>query len=88
MKIDIFNHIFPKIYYDKMMAVNPDLADIGKRVRNVPVLVDLEARFRVMDMFDEYVQVICLTAPPLERIAGPELTPELARVANLCFGWG
>ncbi len=82
MKIDIFNHIFPKIYYDKMMAVNPDLADIGKRVRNVPVLVDLEARFRVMDMFDEYVQVICLPAPPLERIAGPELTPELARVAN------
>jgi predicted TIM-barrel fold metal-dependent hydrolase len=82
MKIDIFNHIFPKKYYDKMMEVNPNLADIGKRVRNVPVLVDLEARFRVMDMFDEYIQVICLAAPPLERITGPELNPELARVAN------
>jgi len=82
MKIDIFNHILPKLYFDKMMAVNPDIADIGKRVRNVPVLVDLEARFRVMDMFDEYVQIICLPAPPLERIAGPKLSPELARVAN------
>jgi len=82
MKIDIFNHIFPPKYYDKMMAVNPNLADIGKRVRNVPVLVDLEARFRVMDQFDEYVQVPSIAAPPLERIAGPDITPELARIAN------
>ncbi|MDP2647607.1 MAG: amidohydrolase family protein [Desulfobacterales bacterium] len=82
MKIDIFNHIFPKSYFDKMMAVNPNLADIGKRIRNVPVLVDLEARFRVMDLFDEYQQVICLATPPMEKIAGPESSPELARAAN------
>jgi len=82
MKIDIFNHLFPQKYFDKMMAVNPKLADIGKRVRNVPVLVDLEARFKVMDQFEEYVQVPCIAAPPLERIAGPDVTPELARLAN------
>jgi predicted TIM-barrel fold metal-dependent hydrolase len=82
MKLDIFNHIFPKIYYDKMMAVNPNLADIGKRVREVPVLVDLDARFRMMDEFVDYAQVICLTAPPFDLLAGPDVTPELARVAN------
>ena len=82
MKIDIFNHIFPKIFYDKMMEVAPNYKDIGKRVREVPVLVDLEARFRVMDQFDDYVQVICLASPPLEVLAGPELSPELAKVAN------
>ena len=82
MKLDIFNHIFPKIYYDKMMAVNPNLADIGKRVREVPVLVDLDARFRMMDEFEDYAQVICLTAPPFDLLAGPDVTPELARVAN------
>jgi uncharacterized protein len=82
MKLDIFNHIFPKIYYEKMMAVNPNLADIGKRVRQVPVLVDLEARFRMMDEFEDYAQVICLTAPPFDLLAGPDVTPELARVAN------
>jgi predicted TIM-barrel fold metal-dependent hydrolase len=82
MKIDIFNHIFPKIFYDKMLQVAPNYKDIGKRVREVPVLVDLEARFRVMDQFDEYAQVICLGSPPLEVLAGPELSPELAKLAN------
>ena len=82
MKLDIFNHIFPKIYYDKMMEVNPGLEDIGKRVRAVPVLYDLDARFRVMDQFEDYAQIICLAAPPLEMVAGPDVTPELAKVAN------
>jgi len=82
MKLDIFNHIFPKIYYDKMMEVNPDLKDIGKRARGVPVLVDLDARFRMMDEFDDYAQVICLCAPPLELLAGPDVTPDLAKAAN------
>jgi predicted TIM-barrel fold metal-dependent hydrolase len=82
MKIDIFNHIFPKIFYDKMMQVAPNHKDIGKRMREVPVLVNLEARFRVMDQFDDYAQVICLGSPPLEVLAGPELSPELAKLAN------
>jgi len=82
MKLDIFNHIFPKTFYHKMMKVAPNYKDIGKRVREVPVLVDLDARFRVMDEFDDYAQVICLASPPLEILAGPELSPELAKVAN------
>ena len=82
MKIDIFNHIFPKIFYDKMMEIAPDLVDLGKRVRGVPVLFDLEARFRMMDQFDEYAQVICMPGPPLEVMAGPDVTPELAKAAN------
>jgi len=82
MKIDIFNHIFPKIFYDKMMQVNPDLEDIGKRAREVPVIYDLDARFKVMDMFDDYAQVICLASPPIELLAGPDVTPDLAKAAN------
>ena len=27
MKIDIFNHIFPKIYFDKMMEVAPKVGN-------------------------------------------------------------
>jgi aminocarboxymuconate-semialdehyde decarboxylase len=82
MKIDIFNHIFPQRFYDKMMAVAPNHKDMGKRVRNVPVIVDLDLRFKVMDMFDDYVQVICLPNPPLEILGGPEISAELAEVAN------
>jgi predicted TIM-barrel fold metal-dependent hydrolase len=82
MKIDIFNHIFPKNFYDKMMEVAPNHKDIGKRVRSVPVIMDLEERFRVMDQFDDYVQVICLPNPPLEVLGGPDVGAELAIVAN------
>jgi aminocarboxymuconate-semialdehyde decarboxylase len=82
MKIDIFNHIFPKTFYDKMMEIAPNLVDLGKRVRGVPVLFDLEARFRMMDEFDEYAQIICMPGPPLEVMAGPDVTPELAKAAN------
>lgn len=82
MKLDIFNHIFPKKYFDKMLEVAGDHKDMGKRVREIPVLYDLDARFRVMDQFDDYSQVICLGAPPLEVLAGPELSPELAKIAN------
>ena len=82
MKIDIFNHIFPKTFFDKMMEVAPKLKDIGKRVREIPVLVDLEARFRVMDQFQDYAQVICIANPPIEAMAGPEITPVLAEMAN------
>jgi predicted TIM-barrel fold metal-dependent hydrolase len=82
MKIDIFNHIFPKIFYDKMMEIAPNLVDLGKRVRGVPVLFDLDARFRMMDQFDDYAQVICMPGPPLEVMAGPDVTPDLAKAAN------
>ena len=82
MKIDIFNHIFPQGFYDKMIAVAPNHKDIGKRVRNVPVIVDLDLRFKVMDMFDDYAQIICLPNPPLEVLGAPEVCAELAVVAN------
>ena len=82
MKLDIFNHIFPKTYFDKMLEVAGDYKDMGKRVREIPVLYDLDKRFRVMDQFDDYAQVICLGAPPPEVLAGPESSPELARIAN------
>ena len=82
MKLDIFNHIFPKVYYEKMVKVNPNFKDIGKRVRAVPALYDLDERFRIMDQFDDYAQVICLAAPPIENLGGPDVSMDLAQAAN------
>ncbi len=82
MKIDVFNHILPQNYYDKMMEVAPDHADIGKRVRAIPILTDLDVRFRCMDLFGEYQQVLSLASPPLEVIGDPRVSPELAKEAN------
>ncbi|MBI3941059.1 MAG: amidohydrolase family protein [Acidobacteria bacterium] len=82
MKIDVFNHIFPERFFKTMMEVAPGHKDMGKRVRNVPTLVDLNARFRMMDKFGEYCQVLSLASPPLEVLAGPETSPLLAKMAN------
>jgi hypothetical protein len=50
LKIDIFNHVFPRSFFDKYIATGG--RDIGKRVANVPVGVDLDFRFKVMDEFE------------------------------------
>lgn len=82
MKIDIYNHIFPKKYFEKMVSVAPNGTDINKRVRNVPCLTDLDERFRIMDEFgDDYRQVICLSSP-IDTFGAPPVARELARLAN------
>jgi predicted TIM-barrel fold metal-dependent hydrolase len=82
MKIDLFNHIFPKRFFDEFVASGVAGQDIGKRVRNIQTIVDLDARFRMMDEFGEYCQLISMPLPPLEIMAGPERSPDLARVGN------
>src|SRR4030042_2437255 len=82
MKIDVFNHIFPKKYFDKMVKLMPNGADMYKRVRNVPSIVDLDVRFKMMDLFEDYAQVICIGAPPIEAYGPPPVSTDLAQVAN------
>jgi predicted TIM-barrel fold metal-dependent hydrolase len=81
-KIDVFTHICPPAYFDRMQVAAPGFKDIGKRMRNVPMLVDLDERFRVMDRFDGYQQVLSISTPPIEAYAAPDVAVELARLAN------
>src|SRR6266851_795133 len=81
-KIDIFNHIYPAGYHARLMKVAPDYKDIGKRMRGIPMLADLDERFRVMDTFDEYEQVLSLPTPPIEIFARDADVADLARAAN------
>lgn len=82
-KLDLFTHIFPRPFFDRMLAVAGDLADMGKRVRSISTLYDLERRFRVMHEFgDDYQQVISLASPPIEVYTNPTQAVELARLAN------
>lgn len=82
MKIDIFNHVLPKKYFDRLNQVTSNLGDLDKRMRSIPILVDMDARVKMMDQIGDYAQVICLAAPPIEALAGPDLSPDLAEVAN------
>src|SRR4030067_1286535 len=82
MKIDIFNHIFPKSYFDKMVNLIPSGKDMNKRVRNIPSIVDLDVRFKIMDPFDDYVQIICLPQPPIETLGPPSVSTDMAKLGN------
>jgi aminocarboxymuconate-semialdehyde decarboxylase len=82
LKIDVFPHILPRPFYDRLMQVAPSSGLMVKRVQNIPVMIDIDKRFEVMDLHEGYVQVLTLSAPPLENVAGPDLSPELAKLAN------
>ena len=82
MKIDIFCHIFPKSFYDRMLAISAKGGYMQKRVREIPVMIDLDLRFRVMDQFPGYAQVLSLASPSMEALGGPNESPDLSRLAN------
>src|ERR1700676_1143911 len=81
MKVDVFPHIFPRSYFDKMVEIAPS-RDAIRRWLNIPVLYDLDARLRMMEGFGEYQQILTLSMPAIEYVAPPDKSPELARIAN------
>ena len=82
MYIDIYTHIFPTAFYERMSAIAPRLGNIGKRMQSVTAVHDLDVRFRAMDPFGDYKQIISLPNPPIEDITTPEQGIELARIGN------
>lgn len=81
-KIDMFNHIWPKAFYLRFKEVMPKMMDITRRSEMVPMMVDLDERFRVMDQFEGYCQILSLASPPLELAGSPAISTELARLGN------
>jgi aminocarboxymuconate-semialdehyde decarboxylase len=63
--------------------VAPDLKDIGKRVRSLPALYDLDVRKRIVDTHKDYQQILSYSQPPIERIAKtPAQIDEFCRIIN------
>jgi predicted TIM-barrel fold metal-dependent hydrolase len=83
MKIDVFNHIFPKPFFERLQQVIVNKGAV-KRWLNIPFLHDLDVRFRMLDEFgSDYRQVLSLSAPPIESInPDRQITIDLARLAN------
>lgn len=81
-KLDVFNHIWPLSFFRRLEQLSPNFEGMSRRTRQVPMMTDLDIRFRVMDRFDDYQQVLSLASPPLEILGGPGNAAELARVAN------
>jgi len=81
MMIDIFNHFMPKAYLDRLGTLIPGHIVLTAFPR-LATLWDIDARLALIDAFDGLQQVLSLANPPLELIASPDKTPELARMAN------
>lgn len=84
MKIDAFCHIMPRAYYDRFFELDPSDAvlNLRKRVSNIPALVDMDVRFRQMDEFGDYRQIINIAAPPVEYFGSRQVSRELSRIGN------
>src|SRR5258708_24206128 len=80
--IDAFNHFFPKRIYELMLRSPAGQKDLGKRMQQIPALYDVEERTRVVDSFTDYTHIICLGMPALDRLTGPNRSPERARNGN------
>jgi predicted TIM-barrel fold metal-dependent hydrolase len=84
MMIDVFNHFMPKAYLDRLGTLIPGHVAVTAFPR-LKTLCDLDSRLALLDEFDGLQQVLSLANPPLELIAGAEVTPDLARLANDCL---
>src|SRR5690349_19354839 len=65
MRIDAYTHFFPKKFFDKMQEVAGDYKDMGKRVRSLPALFDLDHRKKMVDGFKDYQQILSYPQPPV-----------------------
>jgi predicted TIM-barrel fold metal-dependent hydrolase len=83
VKIDVFCHVLPKRYFDRLQRVSSErAANLLKRTASIRSLWDVDERLRVVSPFDDYAQIISLAAPPIESLGAPAETADLARLAN------
>jgi predicted TIM-barrel fold metal-dependent hydrolase len=82
MKIDVFTHVMPPRYKEALYRY----ADRFLTEKNVqdkrPALTDEGFRQTRLEGYDDVLQVLSVTMPPLEEVVGPREADELARLAN------
>jgi uncharacterized protein len=90
-KIDIYNHVMPASYMElvKQYGKEPGMV---KRMSNLRMLWDMEARVKMLDAWPEVQQVISLAVPAPDMLGDAEHSPAYARVANegmadICRRW-
>ena len=82
MRVDAWTHFIPKPFSDRMAQIAGNFADIGKRMREIPCIHDLDERRRVVDQFPDYAQILSYAMPPIENIVQGAQTEELCKLIN------
>src|SRR5205823_10210664 len=80
--VDIYCHIFPDAFFQEMNRIAPRLGNIGARLRSVKKLFDLDARFRGMEQFGDYREMISLPNPAIEDFAFGNFVYNPARIGH------
>jgi aminocarboxymuconate-semialdehyde decarboxylase len=81
MRIDAFTHFMPAKFYEKLVASGA--GDIGKRMRSVPAIYDLDHRRKMVESFPDYAQILSYPMPPVETLAkSPEELEEYCKIIN------
>jgi uncharacterized protein len=82
LKLDAFTHIWPPEFYRAMKDVTGPMTDIVRRSEAQTMMIDLNERFAIMDLFEGYAQILSLGSPPLELVATPEVAISLSRIGT------
>jgi uncharacterized protein len=80
--LDAVTHFMPPKFFEKMLAAPGFSSEIGKRMRHVKSVWDLETRMRVVERFSDYRQILSLGMPPIDVIASPKDGIDYAKAAN------
>jgi uncharacterized protein len=83
MRIDAYTHFFPKQFFDKLTEIAGDYKDMGKRVRSLPALYDLDFRKSIVDEHKDYQQILSYPQPPFESFCKtPQQIDEMIKICN------
>ncbi|HEV3101330.1 MAG TPA: amidohydrolase family protein [Candidatus Dormibacteraeota bacterium] len=88
-RVDAFAHILPPRYLERLEkhlenAISTDQLRYYREgvFRFDSSISDLDARWRSMDRFGDYRQVLVLAVPPLEEVGPPHVAADFALMAN------
>ena len=80
MRIDAYTHFIPEKFFAKL--VESGYPDIGKRMREIPCIHDLDIRKKVVEQFDDYAQILSYPMPPLELLGKGAQIEDYAKAVN------
>ena len=80
MRIDAYTHFIPEKFFTKLMESG--YPDIGKRMRNIPSIHDLDVRRKIVEGFDDYAQILSYPMPPIELFSKGGEIAEMCKVVN------
>jgi uncharacterized protein len=82
MKIDVFTHVMLPRYREALYKYSHKFPTERAVQDRRPVLTDNAARLKKLEPYEDLVQVLSATMPPVEEVVGPQEALDMARLCN------